>query len=100
MEEMKNTTDEELALLVQKGDKEKFGLLMKRYDPKLSRYGRKFLSRKENIDDIVQDIFISTFQNIQGFDVSLKFSSWIYRIAHNAFVNALLNFNYYNMYSK
>ncbi len=86
---MINTTDEELAVLVQNGDKEKFGLLMERYDPKLSRYGRKFLSRKENIEDIVQDIFISTFQNIQSFDTSLKFSSWIYRIAHNAFVNAL-----------
>lgn len=82
-------SDEEVVVSIQGGDKEKFGILMERYDKKLSRYGTKFLARQENIDDIVQDVFISTFQNIQSFDPSLKFSSWIYRIAHNAFVNGL-----------
>jgi RNA polymerase sigma-70 factor (ECF subfamily) len=82
-------TDEQVVLLIQQGDKERFGILMERYDKKLSRYGKKFLSGKENIEDIVQDVFISTFQNINNFDTSLKFSSWIYRIAHNAFVNGL-----------
>ena len=82
-------TDEEVAVHIQQGDKEKFGILMERYDSKLSRYGQKFLSHKENIEDIVQDVFISAFQNINNFDTSLKFSSWIYRIAHNAFINGL-----------
>ncbi|HNW71441.1 MAG TPA: RNA polymerase sigma factor [Candidatus Paceibacterota bacterium] len=85
----KEITDEDIAILVQQGDKEKFGLLIERYNDKLSRYGRKFLSRKENIDDIVQDIFINTYQSIQNYDPSFKFSSWIYRIAHNAFINGL-----------
>ena len=89
MNESENLTDEQIVLLIQKGDKEKFGTLMERYEEKLSRYGRKFLSRKENINDIVQDIFISTFQNIQSFDTSLKFSSWVYRIAHNMFINEI-----------
>jgi len=82
-------TDEEIVLLIQQGDKEKFGILMERYDVKLSRYGKKFLSNNDNINDIVQDVFIHTFENINNFDTSLKFSSWIYRIAHNAFVNGL-----------
>lgn len=82
-------SDEQIVLLIQQGDKEKFGILMARYEKKLFRYGQKFLSGKENIEDIVQDVFISTFKNIQNVDTSLKFSSWIYRIAHNAFVNAI-----------
>ena len=82
-------TDEEIAALVQKGNSEIFGQLMDRYTEKLSRYGRKFLSSPENIEDIVQDVFIKTYQNMQSFDSTRKFSSWIYRIAHNAFVNAL-----------
>ena len=82
-------TDEQIVLEIQQGNKEKFGILMERYDKKLSRYGRRFLSDQENIEDIVQDVFISTFQNIYNFDTSLKFSSWIYRIAHNAFVDGL-----------
>ena len=82
-------TDEQIASLIQQGDKEKFGILMERYNKKLCRYGKKFLPDGDNIEDIVQDVFISTFQNINSFNVSLKFSPWIYRIAHNAFVNGL-----------
>jgi RNA polymerase sigma-70 factor (ECF subfamily) len=89
MDDLPSLTDEQLVRLVQEGDREKYSILMKRYDDKLSRYGRKFLSEKENIEDIVQDVFVSTFQNMNNFDTSLKFSSWIYRIAHNAFVNGL-----------
>jgi RNA polymerase sigma-70 factor (ECF subfamily) len=82
-------SDEAIASLVQNGDSEKFGILMERYDNKLSRYGKKFLARSEHIEDIVQDTFINAYQNINNFDTSLKFSSWIYRIAHNGFVNGL-----------
>ena len=82
-------TDEEIIRLVQAGDKEKFGIIMERYASKLSRYGRKFLSDPDNIEDIVQDVFVRAFKNINGFNSALKFSSWIYRIAHNAFVNGL-----------
>lgn len=82
-------SDEECAALVQKGDHEAYATLVHRFDPKLMRYGRKFLSEKDDIEDIVQDVFVSAYQNIKGFDVSQRFSPWIYRIAHNAFVNRL-----------
>jgi len=82
-------TDEQLAILVQQGDKEKFGLLMARYESKLFRYGRKFLSNQDNIEDVVQEVFIKTYQNMKSFDAAQRFSPWIYRIAHNTFVNAL-----------
>ena len=82
-------TDEEIATRVQKGETDAFGMIVDRYEEKLLRYGRKFLSRTEDIEDIVQDVFLSAYRNIQSFDASLRFSPWIYRIAHNAFVNAL-----------
>ncbi|HEV8677401.1 MAG TPA: RNA polymerase sigma factor [Candidatus Paceibacterota bacterium] len=82
-------TDEDAARLVQKGDRERFGILVERYEEKLLRYGRKFLSRSEDIEDIVQEVFMSCYQNLQSFDTTQKFSPWIYRIAHNAFVNGL-----------
>lgn len=82
-------SDEQLATLVQAGEEDAYGAIMDRYTAKLTRYGKRFLSRSENIEDIVQDVFIKTYQNIQSFDATRKFSSWIYRIAHNAFVNAL-----------
>ncbi|MFZ2522259.1 MAG: RNA polymerase sigma factor [Minisyncoccia bacterium] len=84
-----NLSDEKLAELVQKGEKEKFGQIMDRYQPKLFRYGRKFLKDINNIEDVVQDVFIKTYQNIKSFDTSQKFSPWIYRIAHNTFINSI-----------
>ncbi len=85
----KEPTDEELARLVQDGDAEKFGLLMERYQAKIFRYGKKFLANEDNIEDVVQDVFIKTYQNIQSFDTAQRFSPWIYRIAHNTYINAL-----------
>jgi RNA polymerase sigma-70 factor (ECF subfamily) len=82
-------TDEQVAFLVQKGDKEAFGILMDRYEKKLFSYARKFLTGQDNIEDVVQEVFIKTYKNIKYFDISQKFSPWIYRIAHNTFVNAL-----------
>lgn len=82
-------TDEELAALVQRKNGEAFGVLMNRYQGKLLRYGRKFLSEVAPIEDVVQDVFIKTYQNINSYDTKRPFSPWIYRIAHNLFVNAL-----------
>lgn len=82
-------SDEELVALVQRGEHSRFGELMARYESKLHRYGSKFLAREGDISDIVQDVFVRAFENIQGFDASQRFSPWIYRIAHNAFANEL-----------
>lgn len=82
-------SDEELAALVQGKNEEAFGVLMSRYQSTLLRYGRRFLSEDAPIEDVVQEVFIKTYQNIQSFDTTRTFSPWIYRIAHNLFVNAL-----------
>jgi RNA polymerase sigma-70 factor (ECF subfamily) len=81
--------DEVVAVAVQQGDADAFGELISRYEQKLKRYGRKFLSSQDDIEDLVQDVFIKAYTNIQSFDTSLRFSPWIYRIAHNTFVNEL-----------
>jgi len=82
-------TDEELAAAVQSGDTASFGTLMERYEPKLLRYARKFLAGVEDCEDLVQEAFIKAYVNIRAFDPARRFSPWIYRIAHNEFVNAI-----------
>jgi len=81
--------DEEIAQLVQNGDVELFGVLVDRYEKKIKHYGKKFLNREMDIEDVVQEVFLKTYRNIQGFDEKRQFSSWLYRIAHNEFVNRL-----------
>lgn len=87
--EAMDATDEDLARRVQQGDADAFGTLVERYDAKLKRYGSRFLASQEDVTDLVQDAFIRAYQNIQSFDASMRFSPWIYRIAHNEFVSAL-----------
>lgn len=82
-------SDEEIVQMVQSGQIEIFSALVERYEAKIKRYGRKFLSGYEDIEDLVQEVFLKAYKNIQGFDASKKFSSWIYRIAHNEFINAI-----------
>ncbi len=82
-------TDEEIVRLVQSGKVGLFGELAQRYEAKLMRYARKFLNITEDIEDVVQEVFIKAYQNIKSFNTDKKFSPWIYRIAHNEFVNAL-----------
>lgn len=81
-------TDEELAHLVQNGDSAALAELMERYTAKLVRYGRVFLSSKDAIDDVVEDVFVAAYQNMRDFDATRRFSPWMYRIAHNAFIDA------------
>lgn len=82
-------TDEEITKLVQSGKTDLFGIIVERYEDKMIRYSRKFLSNQDDINDIVQEVFIKAYTNIQSFDIKRKFSSWLYRIAHNHLVNYL-----------
>lgn len=83
MENLEEKTDEELVTLSLL-DKVYFSELIKRYEEKLRRYVRRITSlNDDHLDDVLQEVFIKTYINLNGFDKNLKFSSWIYRITHN-----------------
>ena len=70
-------------------DKEQFGVLMDRYEAPLRRYITRLGVRNSDDQlDVLQDIFLKVYRNLNGFDTKLKFSSWIYRIAHNEAISA------------
>jgi RNA polymerase sigma-70 factor (ECF subfamily) len=87
MQEIVERNDEEIAIQVQKGDIESFRILVERYEPKMTRYAKRFFFDGDEGKDLVQEVFIKAYVNIQSFDASRRFSPWIYRIAHNEFVN-------------
>ncbi len=61
-----------------------FEQIVLRYERKLTAYIRRLgVATHEDQQDVLQDIFIKVYKNLNGFDTSLTFSSWIYRIAHN-----------------
>ena len=93
-----NQSDEDLAIKVQQGDSESFGILVERYEGKLKRYAKKFLFDNEDVEDLVQNVFLKAYSNIQSFNAKMKFSPWIYRIAHNEFINKLKKRNSESLY--
>lgn len=87
------TTDEELVILTLK-ERDTYEYLMQRYEAKLMRYIRRISgARREDAQDILQEVFLKAYRNLNDFDSRLKFSSWIYRIAHNETVSHLRKLN-------
>ncbi len=80
-------TDEELVSLSLK-NKDAFGYLVNRYQAKLGRYIRRISKfGEEETADVLQDVFIKAYLNLNDFDKRLKFSAWIYRITHNQVIS-------------
>ncbi len=80
-------TDEKLIIECKK-DQQHFAVLIERYIPKLTHYiRRRSLATSDDIEDLLQNIFIKVYRNINEYDTSLLFSSWIYRIAHNEMID-------------
>lgn len=81
--EIDTTTDDDLVKLVIE-DKDCFGILIRRYEGKITTYVRRIGGGSdESVEDVVQNVFIKAYINIQSFHYGQKFSSWLYGIAHN-----------------
>lgn len=85
--------DEELVR-ISISDQDAFSELIKRYEAKLFNYIKRISSlSKEDAEDILQEVFIKVYKNLNGFDTDLKFSSWIYRITHNEVITNFRKFS-------
>jgi len=81
-------TDEQLVVLSLK-NQEYYWCLMTRYEDKLLHYILKISNfGREDAEDILQEVFIKVYENLNDFDTSWKFSNWIYRITHNITISA------------
>ncbi len=87
MSEKEILTDGELIELA-KGDPEMFGLLMERYRGPLFQYIRRLTQLgNDDVQDLLQEVFIKVYQKLNEYEEVLKFSSWAYRIAHNHIID-------------
>lgn len=87
MEEKEAYSDVQLIEL-SKRDPDYFGLLMERYQGPLFHYIRRLSQLpNEDIEDLLQEVFIKIYQKLNAYNEELKFSSWAYRIAHNHVVD-------------
>lgn len=82
-------TDEAIVELVRSKNPEFYAEIVKRYQAKLLRYVQTMTSHYDQATDVVQETFIKAYQNLNSFKTTKKFSSWIYRIAHNQAINEI-----------
>ncbi len=82
-------TDEERVSAAQRGEEEAFGQIISRYQGKIYSYVYRLTNHGEEATDITQDVFVKAYKHLQTVDTERKFSSWLYRIAHNESVNWL-----------
>jgi RNA polymerase sigma-70 factor (ECF subfamily) len=85
--QIKKLSDNDLIRLLKCNSPIVHDELISRYQRRLFVYIYRFLGNKEETEDLLQNVFFKVYKYCKNFDTSRKFSSWIYRIAHNEAVN-------------
>src|SRR4051794_20748199 len=81
-------TDERLAELAAAGHDRAFEAIVERYRRPLQRYLRRLLS-DTLAEDVIQATFINAWSSLRTGTEVRDLRPWLYRIAHNAAINAL-----------
>ncbi|MBN2288289.1 MAG: sigma-70 family RNA polymerase sigma factor [Candidatus Glassbacteria bacterium] len=84
-----NKSDEDLVLLFNEGGDWAFKELMERHSKKVLNYLNRMVYDRDRAQDLLQETFVRVFRNIERFDTSRKFSTWLYTIATNLAKNEL-----------
>lgn len=82
-------SDEQLVEIIRSTNHDLYQEIIIRYQNKIRSYLYRLVGDREDAEDLSQEVFLKAYQNLQGFDLSKRFSPWIYRIAHNEAVNFL-----------
>jgi RNA polymerase sigma-70 factor (ECF subfamily) len=80
-------TDETLMLAYRDGEMAAFEALYARHRARLFRYLLHQCGRREQADEMFQEIWMSVIRARGGYEVSAKFTTWLYRIAHNRVID-------------
>jgi RNA polymerase sigma-70 factor (ECF subfamily) len=79
-------TDEEILARVSAGVVEAFELVMRRYNRRLFRSVRAILKDDSEVEDVIQEAYVSAYAHLADFSGRARFSTWLTRIAiHEAF---------------
>ncbi|MFT4815166.1 MAG: RNA polymerase sigma-70 factor (ECF subfamily) [Pseudohongiellaceae bacterium] len=81
--------DEDQALIAAalKGSAYAWEKLVKRYESKIYNHGLRLTGNSSDAMDLMQEVFLGVYRNLHRFRGDAKFSSWIFRIAHNKAVD-------------
>ena len=79
--------DESLIADALKGSSYAWEKLVKRYETRIYNYGLRLTGNATDAMDLMQEVFLGVYRNLHRFRGDAKFSSWLFRIAHNKAVD-------------
>lgn len=79
--------DEALIAAALKGSAYAWEKLVKRDESKIYNHGLRLTGNSSDAMDLMQEVFLGVYRNLHRFRGDAKFSSWIFRIAHNKSVD-------------
>ncbi len=85
----KAASDRELVATATSGVEGSFEELVRRYQRPISAYVYRMVGDYEAALDLTQEIFIKVYGSLSRYRSEFKFSTWIYKIAHNSAVDHL-----------
>jgi len=74
---------------VLKGDQSAYGEIVEIYKDKVFQLCFRILGNRHEAEDMAQEAFIRAYVNISSFNIDLKFSTWLYRIATNLCIDRI-----------
>src|SRR6266571_882202 len=77
------TYDRELVRRAQGEDKEAFEELIRRHQHRVFALAGGILRRREDVEDIAQQVFVKAYFSLKRFDQRAAFSTWLYKITVN-----------------
>ncbi len=75
--------ERELIRRAKDGNREAFGLLIRRYQRRIFALGLRFFGNADDAEDLVQDTFLRAWRNVHRFDEERPLAPWLFRIATN-----------------
>jgi|SRR5947209_5977647 len=75
--------DRELVRRAQGDDREAFEELVRRHQHRVFAVAGGILRRREDVEDIAQQVFVKAFFSLKRFDQRAAFSTWLYKITVN-----------------
>jgi RNA polymerase sigma-70 factor (ECF subfamily) len=82
-------TDERLVELSLDGDEDAFGILVRRYQRRLTAFLGQLVGDLELARELSQEAFVRAWSALERFDPRYRFSTWLFRIAHNLGIDQL-----------
>ncbi len=75
----------DLALVerVLRGDTAAFGVLVERFQRLVASVAWRYGVRRDDIEDVVSDVFVKVYENLRRFRADHPFATWLYRLAVN-----------------